>query len=205
MILFSHPLVEMSLSASIQSQVFSFQALVNNAVQKKNKMSPLIAWTFLSSVRACGDMSKHTVKPSLMAVINWQVDWQLKCQRLSLHSAFTYKLGDISPRPSVGRTTNTHSDFSWLFSASYYHSLLLTSVGTQEHLLQQINTCQKYITNILCLLCIHFMMFKATVFWNTFKSWNCWLVSVCFFCSNEWTAFLKIAKIKIDTIFTSIY
>lgn len=53
-----------------------------------------IGQTFLSSVRACRDAFERSLKPSLAAVIVWQVDWQLRDQ---IHSAVNYKLGNVSP------------------------------------------------------------------------------------------------------------
>lgn len=53
-----------------------------------------IGQTFLSSVRACRDVFERSLKPSLAAVIIWQVDWQLRDQ---IHSAVNYKLGNVSP------------------------------------------------------------------------------------------------------------
>lgn len=115
-----------------------------------------IAWTFLSSVRASSGMSTPSLKLELTAVINWQVAWQLKCQWLSLHSVFTYKLGDIS---RALQQTETHLD--WFFLLFLFLTILdmVLSLVTPQKCLNPMKFPEvnehfrrKCIINIFCLL-----------------------------------------------------
>lgn len=134
-------------------------------------------WTFLWSLRACRDMSKHSLKPPLMAVINWQVDWQLKCQRLSLHSVFTYKLEDISPCLSVDRNTLDRVVF-----LDYFRHHIVTHPSSQGVKSNQIGwnkltllseTHHKDIVSKEFMKTVRPLELKTAVFWNTFKAEIC--------------------------------
>lgn len=120
----------------------------------KQKWLP-IAWTFLSSVRACRDKSKYFAKPSLTA---WLIDKLIDnsngrdCHYIS---AFTYKLGDIFSRLSVDRNTldrvvlpeyfihhiSTHFPQRLQFNQICCSKLSLLSETLRKHSVFLINSC----------------------------------------------------------------